>query len=99
MSKLIKIIIGLVIVLPLVFILVVGTYGGQIAKDGINTYGSEFLGVDVVVDYVDFSILGGNLSMSNLVIGNPEGFKSEHAFKLGEIKVIRDGKTKYTKAL
>lgn len=90
MSKLIKIIIGLVIVLPLVFILVVGTYGGQIAKDGINTYGSEFLGVDVVVDDVDFSILGGNLSMSNLVIGNPEGFKSEHAFKLGEIKVELD---------
>ena len=90
MSKLIKIIIGLVIVVPLVFIFVVGMYGGQIAKDGINTYGPEFLGVDVVVDDVDFSILGGNLSMSGLVIGNPEGFESEHAFRLGSVKVELD---------
>lgn len=90
MSKLIKIIIGLVIVVPLVFIFVVGMYGGQIAKDGINTYGSEFLGVDVVVDDVDFSILAGNLSMSGLVIGNPEGFESEYAFRLGSVKVELD---------
>lgn len=90
MSKLIKIIIGLVIVVPLVFIFVVGIYGGQIAKDGINTYGSEFLGVDVVVDDVDFSILAGNLSMSGLVIGNPEGFESEYAFRLGSVKVELD---------
>ena len=90
MSKLIKIIIGLVIVVPLVVIFVVGTYGGRIAKDGINTYGPEFLGVDVVVDDVDFSILGGNLSMSGLVIGNPQGFESEHAFRLGSVKVELD---------
>lgn len=90
MSKLIKIIIGLVIVVPLVIIFVVGTYGGQIAKDGINTYGPEFLGVDVVVDDVDFSILGGHLSMSGLVIGNPEGFESEYAFRLGSVKVELD---------
>lgn len=90
MSKLIKIIIGLVIVVPLVVIFVVGTYGGRIAKDGINTYGPEFLGVDVVVDDVDFSILGGDLSMSGLVIGNPEGFESEYAFRLGSVKVELD---------
>lgn len=90
MSKLIKIIIGLVIVVPLVFIFVVGMYGGQIAKDGINTYGSEFLGVDVAVDDVDFSILGGNLSMSGLVIGNPEGYESEYAFRLGSVKIELD---------
>jgi len=90
MSKLIKIIIGLVIVVPLVFIFVVGMYGGQIAKDGINTYGSEFLGVDVAVDDVDFSILGGNLSISGLVIGNPQGFESEYAFRLGSVKIELD---------
>ena len=96
MSKLIKIIIGLVIVVPLVFIFVVGMYGGQIAKDGINTYGPEYTGVDVAVGDVDFSVLGGSLSLSDLVIGNPEGFKSEHAFKLGAIKVELDRGSLFT---
>jgi hypothetical protein len=96
MSKLIKIIIGLVIVVPLVIIFFVGVYGGQIAKDSVNTYGPEFLGVDVAVDDVDFSVLGGELSMSGLVIGNPEGFESDYAFALGAIKIELDRDSLFT---
>ena len=96
MSKLVKIIFALVIVVPLALVFIIGTYGGQIAKDGINEYGPEFTGVDVSVDEVDFSVLGGNLSISGLVIGNPEGFKSEHAFSLGAIKVEVDRDSLFT---
>ena len=96
MSKLIKIVIGLVVVVPLVVIFVVGTYGGQIAQDGVNTYGPEYLGVEVNVNDVDFSLLGGSLSLSGLVIGNPEGFDSEYAFRLGSIKVEIDRGSLFT---
>lgn len=90
MSKALKIIIGLVVIIPLAVIFIVGMYGGTIAKNSINTYGPEFLGVAVNVDDVDFSLLGGELTISGLIIGNTEGFKSPHAFSLGRMHVSLD---------
>ena len=78
--------IGILVVL-IVLILVINFYGGAIVKKGIETAVPPILGVPVTVEDVSFRLLAGKIGIKNLVIGNPEGFKSDYLFKLGTLKV------------
>lgn len=61
--------------------------GGTIIKTAVNTMGGQFLGVPVSVEDVSFYPLTGKVSLRNLIISNPEGFKSDYLFKMGELNV------------
>jgi hypothetical protein len=56
-------------------------------KTGVETYGPQVTQTDVTLEDVNISILSGSGSLKNLNIGNPEGYKSENIFALGEIDV------------
>lgn len=60
---------------------------GGVVKKSIETFAPDVLGVSVTVDSVDLSIINGSAKISGLTVGNPDGFKSEQAFKLGEVSV------------
>ncbi len=58
-----------------------------VVKTGIQTVGSAVTKCDVKVEHVSISILRGKIEMGDLVVGNPKGYKTDSAFKLGKIHV------------
>ena len=83
MKKILSIV-GIVVV---VVIVVVVLFLGSIVKTAIETVGPEVAGVSMTVDKVRVYLLGGNVRVKGLVIGNPEGFNTPSAMKLGDFKV------------
>ena len=87
-----KIAIGIVVIL--VIIIGVAVYGasqsGTIIKEAVLEYAPPATGADVTLDGVDVSLLGGSAGLSGLTVGNPKGFKSDHAFKVGNVAVNID---------
>lgn len=81
----------LYILVPIVVVVVAATMmAGSIIRDGVESEGPAVLGADVSVDSVSFSLVGGSAGISGLEIGNPEGFKAPHAFKLGSVDIRLD---------
>ena len=60
---------------------------GKIVKTGINTVVPQVTKCEAHVEDVNFNVFGGKFEIKNLVIKNPEGYKTDHAFALGHIFV------------
>lgn len=58
-----------------------------LVKAAIEKYGSEMTQTPVRVSKVELSPSDGKGAFSGLSLGNPKGFKSEHAFKAGQIEL------------
>ena len=61
-----------------------------LAKDAIETYGSEMTKAKVKVGAVKIAPADGKGSISNLVIGNPAGYQTAYALKVGRVDVDID---------
>lgn len=92
MTKLIRSIVRLVTVL--IVVLVIGVIGIDLFADGtvrkaVDGAARDALKVDVQTDKASLSILGGSLSLRDVVVGNPPGYQTERLLKLdrGDIKV------------
>ncbi len=86
MKKLIRI--AVVLVLLVVVLLVVGLfYLGNIVKSGVERVGPSVAKVPVTLDSAAISVLGGSGVLKGFVIGNPEGYKSPEAIKVGTVSV------------
>jgi hypothetical protein len=87
MKKLIvRIVLGLVIVLVLVgagsvFFL------GTIVKSGVEKVGPRVAKVPVKLDSASISLFSGSGTLKGFVIGNPEGYKTREAMKLGSVSL------------
>ena len=81
-----KIIIGLVLFVAVAIGVVFFAFG-SILKTGIETAGSSVLGTAVTVNSVGVSALSGSGGISDLRIGNPEGFNEPYAMELGSLDV------------
>jgi hypothetical protein len=81
-KNLVRIAIGLVVLL-VVAVVVVGLSLDGIVKRGVETFGPKFTKVDVKLEKVALSICSGSGSISGLVVGNPEGFKTQQAISVG----------------
>ena len=57
-----------------------------IVKKAVNTYGPRIAKVAVHLGGADLSPFSGSGKLSNLLIGNPEGYKTPSAILLGSIK-------------
>ena len=89
--KALKVIVIALIVL--VVVAVVGLYlsAGSVIKTGVETVGPKVTGVPITLDAVSVSVFSGEARLKELVVGNPEGFKTDHAFRLGLLLVDVDG--------
>src|SRR3989442_6138202 len=85
MKKLIIKIAVVVVVLVVLAVAVSIFYLGAIVKKGVEKVGPTITKTEMKVDGVTVSLLSGNAKFSGLVIGNPEGFKSESAIKMGSV--------------
>ncbi len=72
----------LVVVVALVAFLV---FTGTTIKHSIQVIGSQVTGCPITVENIDVSLLKGEITIDNFVVGNPDGFKSESAFSLTKV--------------
>ncbi len=61
-----------------------------IIKDSVETYGSEITKVAVNLNEVDISPWSGKGKLTGLTVGNPKGYKTDSAFKLGAVSIDLD---------
>ena len=63
---------------------------GGIIRDGVVEYLPPMIGADVELARVNLDARAGSASLNNLVIYNPEGFNSDHAFKIDNMSLKLD---------
>jgi len=83
-------------VLIIVLILALGFSLNSIIKQGVETIGPKAMGTTVKLKDADISLFSGKGTLKGLFIGNPKGFKSESAFKLGEVRIALDVKSVFS---
>lgn len=59
----------------------------SLVLQGIEKGGSRLMDTEVSVESVDLSLRQGRCSIAGLSVGNPEGFRGDEAFHLGEVVV------------
>lgn len=77
--------------LAVIGIIVIALFGSKMLnsgiKKGVETFGPRVTQTSVTLGAVDISVFSGAGKLTGLNVGNPEGFKSENIFALGEIDV------------
>ncbi len=90
MKKLGKILMWLVIVVVVVLLVAVLTLPmtiGPIVKTAASVGGPKALGVPVSVGDVKLNVLAGNLTVSQVKVGNPQGYSDKDAFAVDKVEV------------
>lgn len=88
-----KKVIGLLVVLVALGVgayLMLGKPFDNLVKLAIENVGPTMLQTDVRVGGVKISATNGQGVLSNFKLGNPKGFKTDHAFKADNIEVVLD---------
>ncbi len=85
--------IGGIVAVVVVAVIVVFFYSGDVIKAAVEEMGPKLTKAEVKLDKADLSITSGEASLSGLLIGNPAGFTTPHAFKLDNIAVKLDTST------
>lgn len=65
-------------------------------KSGVETYGPRVTQTPVTLGAANLSVFSGSGTLNNLLVGNPEGFKSEHIFAMAEIDLKVDTSTVFS---
>jgi len=85
--KILLAILGSLVALAIIAFFVVAFSLGSIVKTGVNKKGPEITQSKVELGSARVSPFSGQGTLSNLVVGNPAGWESDHAFSLGEIAI------------
>ena len=93
MKKWIFIGLGAIIVIAVVVVYVGLSNLGPIIKKAINTYGPKITKTELHVADVGVSILSAEAEVEAFFLGNPQGFKSPSAMKVGSVFVNVDEKS------
>lgn len=87
------VILGILVVLAVIGALVLFANLDSIIKSGVEGVGSEATQSDVTVENVELSVSSGQGAIRNLKIGNPDGFATDSAMRLGTISISLDTST------
>lgn len=85
--KALKALIMLVVVLGLVAVGAMSLWLGRGVKVAVERYGPGIVGAPVTVGAVILTPWSGRGAVTNLVIGNPPGFKGAHALSVGAVEI------------
>lgn len=80
---------GLVAVVAVAAVVVLGQLGRLIER-GVEDHGPGLTGTDVSLGGASVSIFSGEGELSDLRIGNPQGYSDDRAFDLGRIRIAID---------
>lgn len=84
---------GVVVVLVGVAAAVVLGQLGRLIEEGVEDHGPGMTGTDVSLGGASVSIFDGTGELTDLRIGNPDGYSDDRAFDLGRIKIVIDPKS------
>ena len=90
MKKWIFIGLGAIVVILIVVVVVGLSKLGPIVKMAVNTYGPKITDTELRVDDVGISLFSAEAKLKKFFLGNPKGFKSESAMKVGSVSVDVD---------
>ena len=93
MKKWILIGIGAIVLIAAIVVFLGISNLGPIIKKAINTYGPKITKTELHVADVDISILSAEAEVESFFLGNPQGFKSPSAMKVGSLYVSVDEKS------
>jgi uncharacterized protein involved in outer membrane biogenesis len=79
--------IGSIVVLVAVIVVIVVFHLGNVVKTAVETVGPRYTGSAVELESVRIRPLRGKAGLRGLRVGNPEGYKTPDAIRLGEISV------------
>ncbi len=88
MKKCLKLIVRSVLILVIVLIvaLIAGLFFiDHVAKAAINNVAPIVAGVPVSVENISIKPLRGRIEITNFIVGNPAGYASDYAIKLGDV--------------
>jgi hypothetical protein len=88
--KILKIIVGILLLLVILFIVaivIVGAHLGDIVKAGLEKVGPKVTQTTLTVDAVNVSLLGGTAGIRGLALGNPEGFKAPQSISVSNAAI------------
>ena len=89
-----KKILGGIAAFILVAIIAVGLYlyfsFSTLVKTAVETYAPRITQTKVTLSGVSVSIFGGSASLNDLLVGNPNGFKSDRAMALHKVSISLD---------
>ncbi|HTI70423.1 MAG TPA: hypothetical protein VMF06_10685 [Candidatus Limnocylindria bacterium] len=91
--KKILIVLGVLLVVAVVALFLVGSNLGRIVKAGIEQFGPKFTGTSVTVESVSLSPSSGSGAIHGLVVGNPAGYTTPYAIRLGSASLALDPST------
>ena len=86
MKKLVRILLALVLLLIVIGVAAI-FFIGSIVKAGVEKVGPRVAKVPVKLDAATISIFGGSGELKGFVIGNPEGYKTPEAIKVGTMSL------------
>ena len=85
--KILKWFVLLVVAVVAIAVVTLIFWGGNVIKEGVNRMGPRVLGVPVTLESARFYPLRGHVSLTGLIIGNPEGFHTESLFDMSHLEV------------
>ena len=83
-------ILAVIVVVIVVAVVFIAANLDSLVKKGVESYGPTITKTTVTLAEVDIDATSGKGALRGLVIGNPAGFKTDSAFRLGEVKVHID---------
>jgi uncharacterized protein involved in outer membrane biogenesis len=87
MKKVLLWILGIVVVLLVGVTFVAMFHLGGIIKTGVETMGPKYTGSSVTLESAYLRPVTGIAKLKGLVVGNPKGFKTPSAIRLGELSI------------
>jgi len=90
MKKLLGIMLAVIVAGLLVVWLVLSLFLGTAVKTGVEAVLPDIVGAPVTLDDASISLFSGKGRLRGFVLGNPEGFKTDSAFRFDEVRVDVD---------
>jgi hypothetical protein len=87
MNKLFLSVVIVLVILIVGAVIGVGLFLDSIVKKGVETVGPKITQVSIQLDAVNLSLLSGSARVKGLVVGNPEGYKTPQAIRVGSAAV------------
>ena len=97
--KILKILLALVVILIVAVIVAAPFMLKHAIMKAAPVVGQKVMGVPVSLGGTEISILKGKIHLDDINIGNPEGFKTDHAFKVKSINVEWEPKSVLSKLI
>ena len=86
-KKILSIVLGVIAGLIVCIVIFVHLFGNSLLRTGIESAASKTLGVGVTLDDIDLSILGGSVSLQNLVVDNPPEYEHKKLLEVGGARI------------